>query len=545
MKNLNQLRSSIADLREKFYQGVFLLVLMLSAPVSAMELRIVSKADILSLDPHGLAESSQLDVLGNLYEPLVSRDRNGHIVPALALAWQQTDALHWRFKLRQGVEFHHGEKFSADDVIYSFERANQEQSGVRQFVAAIQQVRKIADDQLEFVLKQPLDDFPGSLIYWYQISRHWCSTHACEWQQVADASGRGSSIADQVNGTGPYRLQQRQAGAESQFIRNPRYWRSTQTLAERVQWRIVADDAKRAQLLMENQADVVMFYPNSALAQLQSRQDLAIFPQAEARVLFLGFDLSHAQINTQRGVIRNPWLDKRVRQAVYHAIDSAAIQRDILAGYAKQLGILVPPGVLGYDAQLDERLSYDKARAKALLSQAGYSAGFSVSLNCPNDRYVNDAAICKAIVKNLREVGIQVDAEIETKTQFFKKVFARASHFYLLGAATNSGDAYHLLYPLLGSVREDGRGEINFAGYSNTQIDLLLQQLTDTHDKAQRQGLIRQILRYAQDDLPYIPLHQQIALTAAKSSLKLYFTAENGLPWQFIESQENRASSGL
>ncbi len=507
---------------------------LISGVVHANTLHVASKSDIISLDPHALVESLQLDVLGNVYEPLVGRDRQDRLVPRLATSWRQLSPRTWRFELRKNVRFHSGESFGADDVIYSFQRAAEPKSGIQVFVGAVEKITKRSEFVVDFQLKEEIDQFPRSIAYVYIVSQKWCASHNCAFTSEAGDAKLGANLAFSSSGTGPYRLIERLANQVTRFERYTGYWGNTPQV-QRVDFSVVADDTIRAQGLFDGNIDIALPFPIKAAAELGKHENVRVEQKAEARVLYLGMDVVSSELigSDIRGA--NPFKDIRVRKAVQLAINSETLHHEVMRGYSRTLSIMIPQGVLGYDKELDKRPSYDPQTARRLLKEAGYAAGFQVRMNCSNDRYLNDEAICQAIVRDLAKIGIRVQADIEPKGVFFKKVFSKSSNFYLIGAATNSGDGQNIVFPVLGTPSENGRGELNFGGYRNDRIDHLLERLNGEKNSTMRRKLFSEVLRLQLDDLAQIPLHQQILLTGVRKDLTIFISPENGVPWRFVE----------
>jgi peptide/nickel transport system substrate-binding protein len=213
---------------------------------------------------------------------------------------------------------------------------------------------------------------------------------------------------------------------------------------------------------------------------------------------------------------RNPFADVRVRRAVYEAIDEEAIRREVMRGLAVPTGLLIPPGANGWSEELDRRLPYDPATAKALLAEAGYPQGFVVTLDCPEGRYVNDVAICRVVADMLGRVGIAVTVDVQPIGRHFPKVTGRQTDFYLLGFFTVTFDAQN---NLAGLFRSDGL--FNGTGYADPQVDQLIDTLGTELSSPIRDALIEQVLRTVRDDVVYVPLHRQVLVWALRDGLEL------------------------
>jgi peptide/nickel transport system substrate-binding protein len=231
---------------------------------------------------------------------------------------------------------------------------------------------------------------------------------------------------------------------------------------------------------------------------------------------------------------KNPFKDKRVRQAFYQAIDIEGIKRSVMRGASTPIAQMFPQQVSGHAADLNKRLPYDPEASKKLLAEAGYPQGFEVTMNCPNDRYVNDAAICQAVSANLARVGVKVKLEAETKGTYFPKILRRDTSFYMLGWTSSTVDAHNVLYSIMSSPGEGGRGQFNLGAYSNPKLDELTTKIASETDQKKRDEMIHEAIKLHQDDIGHIPLHQQALNWGAKKNIELVQWPDNGMTWRYI-----------
>jgi peptide/nickel transport system substrate-binding protein len=231
---------------------------------------------------------------------------------------------------------------------------------------------------------------------------------------------------------------------------------------------------------------------------------------------------------------KNPFKDKRVRQAFYQAIDIEGIKRTVMRGASTPIAVMFPPQVNGFPADLAKRLPYDTEASKKLLAEAGYPQGFEVTMNCPNDRYVNDGAICQAVAANLARVGVKIKLEVETKGTYFPKILRRDTSFYMLGWTSSTVDAHNVLAPIMSSPGEGGRGQFNLGAYSNPKVDELTAKIASETDQKKRNEMIREAVKIHQDDIGHIPLHQQALNWGARKNIELVQWPDNGMAWKYI-----------
>jgi peptide/nickel transport system substrate-binding protein len=245
------------------------------------------------------------------------------------------------------------------------------------------------------------------------------------------------------------------------------------------------------------------------------------------RTIFLGMDQKRDELLFSNVKGKNPFKDRRVRQAVYQAIDIEAIRTRIMRGVSTPAGIMVAPSVEGFVSELNKRLPFDADGARRLLTEAGYPSGFEVGMNCPNDRYVNDGEICQAVASMLAKVGLKVNLVAEPKTQFFPKVLSRNVSFYLAGWTPASQDAHNALFALMSTPGEGAQGQFNGGGYSNPKVDDLTRRIGAENDPAKRTAMIAEAFKIHQDDIGHIPLHQQPITWGLRKSVEMVQIPDN------------------
>jgi peptide/nickel transport system substrate-binding protein len=479
-------------------------------------LRWASAGGVLTWDPHGTTETPSLVGFRQVYEALTIIDADLSLRPALAESWQPIDATSWRFELRQSVRFHDGTPLSAEDVVFSIGRASAEGSDLASYTSSIAGVKAIDGDTIEIATKRPDMLLPVNLRQVAILSKSWAEKSGIA---AVRAYGQGASLLNFANGTGPFMLESHETGRRTVLVRNPQWWGLAESPhnLDRIVWDIVADPKERLDLLVGGETDFVQDPPLEALGSIRRRPGLRLAETGELRVLLLGLNQGTAELRS--GDVRgaNPFRDKRVREALYQAIDIEAIRNDVMAGLAMPTGITIPPGINGYAPELDQRLPHDPARAKALLAAAGYPQGFGVTLDCPNNRYLNDEAICRAVAAQLGEVGIRVTVDAQLKEIHFAKLFERRTDFYLLGYLTPSFDsALHFR-----ELYHSQAGRWGATGYANPALDALIERIDAELVTYARDALIEEAWRMILDDVIVIPLHRQMIVWAMREELDL------------------------
>ncbi len=483
-------------------------LLLAAAAAPAVTLRLANQGDVQSMDPHSLNESLQLSFMGNVYESLVARGKDMAVVPQLATSWSQTSPTVWRFELRKGVKFHDGTPFTADDVVFSFKRGTDSGSDMRGYMAPIKEARKVGDHTVDVETVAPFPILPDTLTVYAIMSRKWCEENKAE-RPVDRRKGVENTASFKANGTGPFKLRERQPSVRTVLVRNFNYWDKIESNLDEVVFTPIGNDATRVAALISGEVDLMEPVPLQDVERIKSSPGYTVLQGPELRTIFLGMDQKRDELLSSSVKGKNPFKDRKVRQAFYQAIDIETIKARVMRGAATPTGLMVAPAIRGFQADMNKRLPYDVEGAKKLLAEAGYPGGFEVGMNCPNDRYVNDAAICQAVAANLARIGIKINLTAETKNSYFPKILRRDTSFYLLGWTPSTSDANDALLNLMATPTDKGQGQYNLGSYSSPQVDQLTSAIQVETDKTKRNELIRQAFKLHQDDIGHIPLHQQ------------------------------------
>ncbi|MRD48884.1 ABC transporter substrate-binding protein [Caenimonas koreensis DSM 17982] len=504
-----------------------------AAGAQAATLRIANQGDALSLDPHSLNESLQISVNENVYESLTTRGKTYKIEPQLATSWKQTAPTVWHFDLRKGVQFHDGTPFTADDVIFSYERAKSDGSDMKSYVGIIKEIKKINDHSIDIITNSPFPILPELFTHFNIMSKKWCETNQAT-RPVDRRKGIENAASFRANGTGPYRVRERQPNVRTTFVRNGNYWGKIDGNVDEVIFNVIGNDATRVAALVSGEIDVMEPVPVQDVERIKADPKLKVLQGPELRVIFLGMDQKRDELLFSNVKGKNPFKDKRVRQAFYQAIDIDGIKRAVMRGASTPIALMFPPEVNGFAPDLAKRLPFDPEASKKLLADAGYPQGFEVTMNCPNDRYVNDGAICQAVAANLARVGVKIKLEVETKGTYFPKILRRDTSFYMLGWTASTVDAHNVLYPIMSTPGDGGRGQFNLGAYSNARVDELTNLIASETDQKKRNEMIREAVKIHQDDIGHIPLHQQALNWGAKKNIELVQWPDNGMVWKYI-----------
>ncbi len=490
---------------------------LLPGAVSAQTLRWSSQGDIATMDPYAHTESFTANMQHHVYDPLVRRNRKLEIEPALATSWSIVAPDRWRFVLRQGVKFQGGEPFTADDVVASITRLLDPAARAKGNLPNVVRVEKVDDHTVDFVMSGPypllLNDLSGIFI----MSAAWMKAHdALKPGNVS--TGATTFASTNANGTGPFKLESYQPDAKTVMTVNEGWWDKPEHNLKRIEFRPIKSDATRVAALQSGEIDMIAPAPLQDLARIAAAPGFKVVEDPSLRLIFLGLNWRPTLVGQSE---KNPLLNLKVRQALWHGVDLDAIQKRVMRGKSRTVGTLVAPPVPGYDAGLDKPLAYDPALAKKLLAEGGYANGFKVGLACPNDRYIADEQICVAIAAMWTRLGVTVDLKTESKATYFGRVDKGETDIYMLGWATLPPmDAYSVLSAIL-ATRQGANGGNNPNGLSDRWLDDLNTRAGVELDEAKRRALMVEALKIAHDEAMFIPLHQQPVAWAMRDTLDI------------------------
>lgn len=500
----------------------------------AATVRVGNQGDVLSLDPHSLNEAVQLAFLNNVFEALVTRGKDLKLTPSLASAWRLKSPTVWQFDLRQGVAFHDGTPFGAQDVLFSLNRARGEGSDVRSQLASIKDVRQTGDFQIEVETSAPNPILPDLITNILIISKAWAETNNAQ-RPVDRRRGIENAASFRANGTGPYRVRERQPSVRTTLARNATWWGKQEGNIDEVVFIPITNDATRVAALLSGEVDVIDPVPLQDMERVRTRAGLKVTQAPESRIIFLGFDQARDELLYSSVKGKNPFKDVRVRQAMYQAIDIDSIVSKVMRGLAVPTGAMITDGIRGYQADMAKRLPFDAEASRRLLAEAGYGQGFEVTLHCPNDRYVNDAEICQAVAANASRVGIRVRLQTEPKSTYFPRALKRDVSFFMLGWSPAGYDTHNVLFTIL-ATPQGAQGQWNFGAYSNPQLDALTAKIQSETVESNRNAMIKQALDIHSKDVGHIPLHQQMLTWGMKSNITAYQRADGFMLFKWMNA---------
>lgn len=298
---------------------------------------------------------------------------------------------------------------------------------------------------------------------------------------------------------------------------------------ERIEYRPIANAATRMAALKSGEIDFVLDPSVQDIPRLKDDKDLKVWEGDETRIILFAFDQARDELLYSDVKGKNPFKDRRVRQALYQAIDIQALRTQVMRGLATPTAVPTPnPRGEGIPAELDQRYPYDLGAAKKLLAEAGYPNGFGFTLHCPNDRYVNDERICVAVGAMWAKAGLNVKVETMPKAQYFQRTPKKEFSACMQGWGDNNRDAMFTLRPLYHSwEKETGRGDTNYGNFRNPELDALIQKAETEMDPARRQGFINDAIRSMHREVNVIPLHRQVVPWVSRASVAVTHRSDN------------------
>jgi len=384
-------------------------------------LRWAAQNDILTLDPHSQNHATTNAILMHSYEGLTRYNAKFEVEPALATKWTMISPTQVRFELRKGVKFADGSPFTADDVIFSLGRIKQPQGTMQIYVTGINEIKKIDDHTIDMILSAPQPILLRNIIDFRIMSKSWSEKN--KTTNVQDYKAKEEYYASRhVNGTGSYKITGWTPDQRITMAQNKDWWDKAKNNVTEVIYTPIKSDPTRVAALLSGDVDMLTDLPTQDVARLRSDPKLKILDGLEVRTIYIALDLGSPELKYSSVKGKNPFADKRVREALSIAIDREAIKRNTMRVLSIPAGIVVAPGVNGNTPDIDVPAKADPERAKKLLAEAGYPDGFAVTLSCPNDRYVNDEAICQAATGMFGQIGVKARLDARPKSIHFAEL---------------------------------------------------------------------------------------------------------------------------
>ena len=505
----------------------------LAGPAHAQTFRWASQGDPQTMDPHSQNESMTNMMNGQVYETLIKRDRQLNFVPSLATEWSQTGPLTWRFKLRPGVKFHDGTPFNAEDVVFSVNRGKELTSQISVYANAVGKPVAVDPLTVEFRMERVNPVFLQHLGSLWIMSKSWAEKHKV--LKPLDFKNKEESHASfNANGTGPFMLVSRQPGIKTTYKRNPHWWGKFDGNVQEIVYTPISNDATRLAALVSGEIDFVLDPAPRDVPRLRNTSGVKVIDGPENRVVFIGMDQHRDELLYGSVKNRNPFKDVRVRRAMYHAVDIETMKTKLMNGQSVPTGGMTPSPLAYFnDAEIEKRAPFDLAQARRLMAEAGYADGFEVTLDCPNNRYVNDEEICIALAGMWAQIKVKVKVNAMPRATYFPKLEKYDTSLYMLGWGGAVTDAETTLTPVMRNLGDKGVGLYNYGRSRNDRFDALAAQSSVEADPKKREDLIKAALKEWKEQVHSIPLHRQVIPWAARSNVSVVHRADNWLevPW--------------
>jgi peptide/nickel transport system substrate-binding protein len=487
-------------------------------PAQAQTLRWAAQNDILTMDPHSQNHATTAAIMSHAYETLVRYNATYQIEPALATKWTQVTPTQMRFELRKGVKFHDGTPFTADDVVFSFGRVKQPQGTMQAYVAGVNEVKKVDDHTVDFILAGPNPLVLRNATTFFIMSKAWSEKN--NTTKVQDYKAKEENFASRnAMGTGPYKITAWMPEQRVTMTINNDWWDKHTSNVKEVIYTPIKSDPTRVAALLSGDVDMLTDLPTQDVARLRADPKLKIVDGPEVRTIFLAPDLGSPELKYSNIKGKNPFADRRVRQALSMAIDREAIKRSTMRGLSIPAGVMVAPGVNGNAPDVDIVTKFDPEGAKKLLAEAGYPDGFEVRFNAPNNRYVNDEEIAQNIVAMWARIGVKAQLMAENMATFSQKFQNFDSSLYMLGWGVPTYDAQYMIQSLVRTRTSGADGNFNFSKISDPTIDRLTDAMKTETDVAKRNAMIKEALVRIRDEVLLIPLHHQMRPWAMKAGV--------------------------
>lgn len=471
-------------------------------PAEEAVLRVALTTNPNTIEPATGDTRTASNVAWSIFESLVWLNDEGEIVPSLARDWTiSEDGTVYTFELREDVYFHNGDKFTAEDVYFTWERGQGSDITYREDFLAVADMNIIDEYTVEVLLDEP------NAMLLLQMNEHWGILSKDYHEEVGEDGYMQFPI-----GTGPFKFVEWRAGDRIELEAFEDYWDAGYPKLDRVVYRPIPESSTRYAALMADEIDIV-----SGLAPEQAESIMAVEDDEDVRLVSYPHDrVFYITFNNMTTGIGTPIEDQKVRQAMSYAIDYDLIIERIFDGHAERTAGFVVPGNLGYDPSI-EPYPYDPEKALELLADAGYPDGFSIEMAGPSDTYVNFEDVLQAVAGFWGEIGVEVDLEFMESGRFWDLQASRELP-PLFGDSWSSsmGEAYPRL---LGSV---GGEDASYAAWLDPKLVDMVRQIELTPDEDERAAVYTEILEYMHEDPPFIYLYQPTAFEAINERVQNY-----------------------
>ena len=515
--------------------GALAACLLAALAADAKTLRYSTAGDITTLDPHANNEGFTNAYLDGVYEPLVTRGKDLKVEPCLALSWQAVNPTTTRFKLRPNVKFHDGAPFTSDDVVFTIQRVLSDTSNFKPYLAGVKEAKAVDPLTVDIITDGPAPVLIGQLTEVRIMNRAWSTKHGV--QKPQDYKKLEETFASRnANGTGPYIVRSREPDVKTVAVANADWWGKREGNVDEIVYLPIKSDATRLAALLSNEIDFMLDPAPQDIPRLKQDPKIRIVEGNENRTVFLGMDQWRDELPYSNVKGRNPFKDRRVREAFQDAIDVNVLKTQVMRGLSIPTAVMFAPQVAGYPKDLDHVKPANVERAKKLLAEAGYPHGFEVTLDCPNNRYINDEKLCTAIAAMLARANVAVRVNAMPRAQYFPKIQNDDTSFYMLGWGVPTFDSQYALQSLVRTVvPKTADGDYNLGHYSNPKVDEAVDKLKTEVDPGKRAALARVASAQHMADVGHIPLHHQVIPWAMRANVHVVHRADNRLTVKWVK----------
>lgn len=488
-------------LRTTLLAGVALACLATTG--TAQTLRWGAARDINSLDPYSYGSTFTISFLNHVYEGLVRYDADLKIEPALATEWEVMPNNIWRFKLRQGVKFHDGAEFTADDVVASLARVSHPDLPLKGNLPAYKSATKVDDYTVDIELVGTYPLLLNDLTNIHMFDAGWLKEHNAEVPTDVAKKVEGYPTFN-ANGTGPFIVESRVPDSKTILVANAGWWDAPKHNLERIEFTPISSEATRVAALLSGEIDFTEKAPVQDLPRLAAAPNVKVMEGNELRTIMFGFNFQDKLHNGEPNLFK----DKKMREAVGLAIDLNLIRDKVMRGKSRVTGTVVAPAIPGYDPALDTPPAYDPEKAAAMIKELG-AEGYAFEIMCSNDLWVNEEEICNALVSMLTRVGLAPRLNIAPNAvQQVKLTNGEADMFAFGWANEPMLDSYSILLQTF-QTKSENAGVFNWGGWSYPEMDKLIIAASTELDREKRLALQSAALKIVKDKSIMLPFHQQ------------------------------------
>lgn len=467
-------------------------------------------ADATRLDPATVTDGESLKVTQQIYETLVNfKPGTTELEPGLATEWESSDdGKMYTFTLREGVKFQDGTDFNADAVVFNFERW-QNGSGDDNFAyypsmfggfgddSVIKEVKAVDDNTVEFTLDTSFAPFLKNLAM-------------TPFAIASPSAAKDGDLSKDPVGTGPFKLKDWDKDSKIVLEKNDDYWNDGHPKLSSVIFQVIPDNSSRLNALKNGEIDLMDGVNPSDVKTLKSDDQLKIWNRPPLNLGYLGFNVEE-----------KPFDNKKVRQALNHAVDKQALVDSFYAGNGKPAKNPMPQTIEGFNDDIDA-YDFDLEKAKEMLADAGYPDGFEMELwamNNPRPYLPQPQKIAEAIQSSFGKIGVKVKIKPMEWSTYIEKLTDGESPAFLMGWTGDNGDADNFLYTLL---HKDAIDSNNMSRYSNDKVNKMLKQAQTEADDDKRMDEYKKAQEIIHDDAPWIPLVYAEEPLAGNANLEDY-----------------------